>query len=311
MSTVDELESDLLSSPDDPFRYGWRYVRRVGADGKETWDQVPLTLEDILHPQEEDFRVHSEEHQRDLEYAGSSLRHRLAGRAMVFVDHRLLWDDPELGAHGPDVFVILDRTERVEDGGTFEVAVEGVRPVVIMEVVSPDTRRTDVVTKVEHYHRAGVPFYLIVDTTYRRGRRIRARLIAYRHTPEGYEQIPLNELGRVWLEPLQVWVGIDGVQVRFYDAQGTPILNYDEVARARQADLEARKAAEDRTRLEAKARKTAEARKRSETKARKAAEDRVRQEADARKAAEDRIRELEERLRRAQNPPAAPPAESP
>src|SRR4051812_47253843 len=36
---------------DDPFRYGWRYVRR---EGSEELEQVPLTLEDVLHPQEGD-----------------------------------------------------------------------------------------------------------------------------------------------------------------------------------------------------------------------------------------------------------------
>src|SRR5205823_10822786 len=133
----------------------------VGPDGKEVWKQVPLTLEDWLHPQEEDFRVHSEEHRRDLEYMGSVLDHHLAGRAIVLVDHRLLWDDPALGAHGPDLAVIPGRTSRIQPGGTFEVAAEGVRPVLIGEVVPPDTRSTDLVTKVAEYHRARVPFYVI------------------------------------------------------------------------------------------------------------------------------------------------------
>ena len=29
---------------DDPFRYGWRYVRRTQPDGTEVVDQVPLGL---------------------------------------------------------------------------------------------------------------------------------------------------------------------------------------------------------------------------------------------------------------------------
>jgi len=35
----------------DPFRYGWRFMHRVGPDGREDLEQVPLTLEDVLHPQ--------------------------------------------------------------------------------------------------------------------------------------------------------------------------------------------------------------------------------------------------------------------
>ena len=34
----------------DPYRYGWRYVCRPGANGRKVWEQVPLTLEDVLHP---------------------------------------------------------------------------------------------------------------------------------------------------------------------------------------------------------------------------------------------------------------------
>jgi hypothetical protein len=39
----------------DPYRYGWRYVRVVAPDGTQRFDQVPLTLEDVLFPEEEDF----------------------------------------------------------------------------------------------------------------------------------------------------------------------------------------------------------------------------------------------------------------
>ena len=39
---------------EDPFRYGWRTVRRPGPNGQEVWEDVPLTLEDVLHPQEGD-----------------------------------------------------------------------------------------------------------------------------------------------------------------------------------------------------------------------------------------------------------------
>ena len=42
---------------DDPFRYGWRYVRRTQPDGTEVVDQVPLSLDDLLYPEEGDFVV--------------------------------------------------------------------------------------------------------------------------------------------------------------------------------------------------------------------------------------------------------------
>ena len=36
------------------YPYGWRYVQRTAADGTVQIDQVPLTLEDVLHPREGD-----------------------------------------------------------------------------------------------------------------------------------------------------------------------------------------------------------------------------------------------------------------
>ena len=32
----------------DPFRYGWRFVKRTMPDGTQTLDQIALTLEDVL-----------------------------------------------------------------------------------------------------------------------------------------------------------------------------------------------------------------------------------------------------------------------
>lgn len=34
----------------DGYPYGWRYVESVLPNGSALFDQVPLTLEDVLHP---------------------------------------------------------------------------------------------------------------------------------------------------------------------------------------------------------------------------------------------------------------------
>ncbi len=49
MNTVSTSKppSRLLPEP-DPYRYGWRYMRVEGPDGSVSFDQVPLTLEDVL-----------------------------------------------------------------------------------------------------------------------------------------------------------------------------------------------------------------------------------------------------------------------
>ena len=50
----------------DPFRYRWRYVlRQIEANGNEVWDQIPLTLDDVLHPEEDDFHGQGTAHARE------------------------------------------------------------------------------------------------------------------------------------------------------------------------------------------------------------------------------------------------------
>ncbi len=110
----------------DPFRYGWRLVPRPTPDNLHHLEQVPLTLEDVLHPETGDFIVHSDCHETDRMYLTAVMRVRLepAGVAIVLSDVRIAWDVPELRAHGPDVMVIPSIAMR-RDWNMFEVAVEG------------------------------------------------------------------------------------------------------------------------------------------------------------------------------------------
>ena len=157
-----------------PFRYGWRLVPRPTPDNPHHLEQVPLTLEDVLHPEVGDFIVHSDRHAIDRMYLTAVLRTRLeeSGAAIVLSDVRIAWDVPDLRPHGPDVMVIPGIVER-QDWSTFDVAVEGARPAMIIEITSPETRENDLEIKVDHYARAGVPQYVIVDNQSRRGARRR------------------------------------------------------------------------------------------------------------------------------------------
>ena len=283
MSTVRASKAFLVPR-EDPFRYGWRYVRRVSPDGKEIFDQVPLTLEDVLHPQEGDFHVLTDEHNDDCAYLKYALRRHLGSKAMVLSDHRIAWDEPGVEPHGPDIAVIIGIRKRKRLGATFYVATEGVRPRLLIEVTSPDTRKNDVVTKVNEYYRAGVPLYVIVDVRIRQGQRTRLELIGYRHAPGGYEKMALDERGWLWLEELGVWIGIEGTRVVCYDRHGHKILDYAELAEARETEAEARKAAEARAKAAERRAKRAEAR--------------AKKEIEERQALETKNRELQERLRR-------------
>jgi hypothetical protein len=59
--TIAPLPQTDSTQETDPYVYGWREVLPTLPFGAQVWERVPLTLEDILHPQEGDFRVHSDE----------------------------------------------------------------------------------------------------------------------------------------------------------------------------------------------------------------------------------------------------------
>ncbi len=291
--TTDAIQTSLVTAADgDPFRYGWRFVLRPTPDNPHHLEQVPLTLEDVLHPEVGDFIVHNDRHETDRIYLTEVLRARLesSGVAIVLTDVRIVWDIPGLRAHGLDVMVIPGIAER-QNWSTFDVAAEGARPALIIEITSPETRENDLERKVEHYAQAGVAQYVIIDDMGGRNRERQLRLLDYRLADGCYVAHPMDADGRVHLVIAGLWLGIEGDHVVCYDAQGVAIGDYVTVVR------QATEAAERARRAEERARQEAE-RARQEAAARAEAEERARQEAAARAEAESRLRALEAELRR-------------
>jgi colicin import membrane protein len=315
----------------NPFRYGWRYVPVERPDGKEDLDQVPLTLEDVLHPKEGDVIPENTRHSQERAYVFNCFRRRLLDRpgALVLSDCLVDWGVTGLGNHSPDVSVFLDVADTTRDRGTFYLAKDGGRIVLALEIVSPDTRKNDAEIKLEHYHRAGVPLYVIVDQEREGGPR---RLLAYRHRPKGYEPVALDERGRVLIAALRLRLGLIDNKLVCFDADtDAQIGDYPEVSRALEAadrkiedmaqkmegEIDSRQAAERKAREAQAARETAEAaRQAAERKAREeesarqaaesarqAAEQREREQAAARQAAEQRLRDLEAELARLRGTP--------
>ena len=277
--TTDAIQTSRGTAADaDPFRYGWRFVLRPTPDDPHHLEQVPLTLEDVLHPEVGDFIVHNDRHETDRIYLTEVLRARLeaSGAAIVLTDVRIVWDIPGLRAHGPDVMVIPGIAER-QNWSTFDVAVEGARPALIIEITSPETREHDLERKVAHYAQAGVAQYVIIDDMGGGGRERRLRLLDYRLADGGYEAHPLDADGRVHLAIADLWLGVEGDRVVCYDAQGVAIGDYGTVVRQAAAAAARAQRAEERARQEA---------------------ERARQEAAARAEAESRVRALEAELRR-------------
>ena len=206
----------------DPFRFGWRDVQQIGPNGSKQWVQVPLTLDDVLHPQEGDHIPDNSQQCIDGNYLYNVLKLRLANNphAVVFEDVLIDWGVPGLRDHSPDISVFEGVDDPARNWGKFHVTAEGARPVLAIEIVSPDAhdrqaRDNDVVTKVREYYRAGVPLYVIVDQERVDGPR---RLIGYRRGARKYMQMRPNRQGRLRLEPVRLWLGLRNERAVFWDA---------------------------------------------------------------------------------------------
>ena len=323
MSTVLGPQPSPAPDKEDPWRYGWRYVRREGPDGQVEYDQVPLRQEDLLYPEEGDFVVNNERHHVDCRYLKAALGRWAAGRqgGLVLADHRVDWEVAGLRPLGPDV-VVFDgvRGPWDPDRGTIPVRAFGARTLLVIEVTSPDTRPNDLGIKVEFYHRVGALYYAIVDRHERRGG-VEERLLGYRAdptNPDHFVEAPADERGRLWLESVRLWLALEDGWAVLYDENGNRIPDYDEAlekgeqgeARAKaeaearqaaerhaQAEAEARQAAERHAQAEVEARQAADSFARAAAEARRAAEVRVKAEAEARQAAETRAQVAEARMK--------------
>ncbi len=298
---------ELTPAPEaaDPFHYGWRwrYVRL--PNGEVEKQRIPLTAKDLLDPQIGD---------ENLTQGGphEKLWRRLSGvidlffeddpEVLVAGDMKMLWGIPGLEEPSPDVAVIRGVQDKEEVRETFDVVQEGVRPCLIIEVVSPkyeEVRNNDYVEKKRIYERAGIPEYLIVEPYRVRGKLIR-QWIGYRLGPDGrYREIEPDGEGRLFSETTGLLFGIG--------EKGSLLVVDVRTGNRRLLDMSqldaARKAAEERSAQEAKARIAAEQRAiqeaeraTREVEARVAAEQRAAQEAEARKAAEAEIARLRAEL---------------
>jgi Uma2 family endonuclease len=269
----------------DPYPYGWREIPRLLPDGKEIHERVPLTLEDILHPEVGDFRMHTEEHERFCAYLYNVLRAQVADdpTAIVLHDLRVAWAHPGFRAHGPDISVIFN-VQQWQNWSTFDEVTEGTKPSLIIEITSPGTHSVDLEKKVDHYAQVGVELYVIADIAIRRDMPEK-RLLGYQLTPDGYEPFEPNGNGWLWLAPVNLWLGWHGENIACYDADGNLIGDYNAV-------VDARIQAEERAAQEAQARTAAEKRADDADQARATAEKRADDADQARHQLEAELRRL-------------------
>jgi Uma2 family endonuclease len=292
MSTVIAPTRSPQPPKDDPFRLGWRYVKEITPEGEVIIQQVPLTDEDVLHPQEGDFIMITERHDRVRVYLKEAIKSFVGLQdILVLSDHRIDWGSKYGWAHGPDVVAFSDVQGSYSiDSGTFRMAKFKAKPLFVVEVTSPATRDKDFGAKAREYFLVGVPVYVIVDLPSDEEPRD-ITLYGFRPGATEYEALPKDDKGRVWLAAVGLWLGVEGDVVYLEDAEGNRLPGYEDLARQRQQALEDVAA-------QAKARRAAEEMAIVEAKSRREAEVKATAEATARQAVEAKVRELEEQLAR-------------
>ena len=317
---MSEPEQKVTEREADPFWLGTRYLKEVGPDGEVRYREVPLREEDLLFPQEGDRLVVNDSHVQNMLYLRGALDILLRDRpdAKVFSDHVIDFGIEGLQPLGPDVVVFVGMKEPWHArSGTFRAAEFDARPLLVIELTSPDTRPKDLSPKRDLYFEAEVPFYAIVDHG-PRGDWSPVVLRGYRAALEGYAPVETDEKGRLWLSPLNLWLAPEGEKVFLCGADGArlpewrethaankkagirieeletlteeAILARQEAERARvneirkRADAEKREADEVSKRLDAEKVAADETRKRADTEKREADEARKRADAESRAA---------------------------
>ncbi|MGI8553917.1 MAG: Uma2 family endonuclease [Dehalococcoidia bacterium] len=141
----------------------------------------------------------------------------------------------------PDVYVA--KGVPPEPLRTYQTWVQGVPPVVVIEVTSRSTRREDIGRKWERYAEIGVNEYYLYDPE---GDWVHGRLIGYRLRPDGYQ--PMAELaeGGLQSEELGLRLALEAGRLQFYDPESGQRLPtpHEQVENARQQVENARQQVE-------------------------------------------------------------------
>ncbi len=199
---------------------GWHEELMEQPDGtiKIVW--TPLTEAEFLHPKEGDHLPTNTFHDRIVSTLKDLLKRWFSHQPNTCVFHDLLikWDI-DLGDHSPDICVVFGVTEPERDRSEFYVAQEGVRPAVIMEVVSPRYRKADREDKVLHYAKAQVQEYIILDRRKYRGQTLE-EVVGYQLVaPSSYKPITPDEAGRILSQVLGLWISLQDGQVVLENAE--------------------------------------------------------------------------------------------
>ncbi|HEX9734281.1 MAG TPA: Uma2 family endonuclease [Thermoanaerobaculia bacterium] len=275
-STVDapravrDRERPASPGAKDPFRLGYRWRRTTTPDGREDLEQIPLTPEDLVYPQEGDQVSQGLPHFSFLHPQADAIRRHLEKRPGIRVTSDVVLVLRHDGKTcGPDVAVIEGDVDTSKITGAVGLAAVGGRLAFAFEAVSTSEKEIedkDLEKNVVRYAREGVEEYFTVYPVVER----RVRDLVGRRLEKGvYVEISPDAEGRVFSQKLGLFFQIDAAseELVVVDAEtGERLLISDEEEAGRrkaQAALQvsemARRQAEERAEKEAEARRQAEA----------------------------------------------------
>jgi Uma2 family endonuclease len=246
-ATEDWVEEDSAGA-ESFAETGWHedWVAQPDGTVKVVW--TPLTEAEFLHPREGDHLPNSTFHDRSIATIKALLERWFSHQpdTRIFSDLLFKWDSA-MGDHCPDIAVVFGLRHPERDRSNFVVAKEGVRPALVMEVVSPRYRKCDRQDKVRHYAQVQVPEYIILDRRKSRKQTIE-EVIGYRLAAPGiYQPIPPDEHGRILSQVAGLWISLrDGNVVLESAETGERLLTDLELAQQADADRQRANVADQR-----------------------------------------------------------------
>ncbi len=233
-------EFRLEAQETEEYPFGWRVVEEIDADGQLSYRTVILTLNDFLDPQLGDQMPQGIKHADITNQLFDKLDNFCAGQpqTLVLEDIKMVWHIPDLPEPFPDISVIhgLNRERLDENSGSFDCLKYGVRPSLIIEVMSPSYESGDR-RKINLYETAGVREYIIINPRTKQPHKP-FELIGYRLQGGKYQRIQPDSQGRLLSQSTGVLLGLAGEDnrtVEVYDAQtGVRLLDHRETEQARQ-----------------------------------------------------------------------------
>lgn len=250
---------------------GWRYSKQVLLDGTHIRERHPLTILDILFPEEGDEVSVRNRHAitQTSAYDVMSMSTRNNPSMVAFKEMRIDFGLPSLRPLAPDAALVSGITKPKDyNWSTFYVKEEGATVELVMEITSPATRHIDVepsmlTTREQHvfqrqlveypmlrskweiYAEAGVRIYIVIDDPEETGAPF---LYFYRLNAlkKIFTRCYPDAQGRFWIPPLRLYIARGTHTIKWLDDTGHEVVDYAKLTDAYQETKKARKIAEER-----------------------------------------------------------------